>query len=336
MNRTLCLFSSYFEQSTIPHYIQYYLLELRKHAQEVLFLSNEKQLCGASLEFLAQHQIRFLLLPNQGYDFGQWYRALQQINWGEFDCLILVNDSCILFRPLHQTIAWFEQSGLDYAGITDSQEDGYHVQSYFLMVGKRALPYVAEYFRRNGIVEGIGKKRRRVIEVYEIGLSRYLVQQQLRIGAMICYSDSGLIAPRYNMALHATDWLVRRGAPMIKKRFLTGEFRGEELLSFVYDQDFFLPSTLQKKISDYCLRNNLPLPDWKTLIGKNLLWAQVEERMKVSFYLSRTELSCIAWWIYQKDFLTGWWALIRRFFKEKNIVLLRHGLYWTVKRFFRL
>ncbi|MCS7020064.1 MAG: rhamnan synthesis F family protein [Bernardetiaceae bacterium] len=331
MPNTLCLFSSYFEQAAIPNYIRYYLLELRKHAQELWLLSNKKVLTDESEQFLAQHNIRILLLPNKGYDFGQWYAALQQIDLLQFDRLILANDSCILFRPLDTVIQWFENSGLDYAGITDSIEDAYHVQSYFLMANKNALPPIAYYFQMNGIAEGMGKRRRKVIETYEIGLSQYLLSQQLSIGAMICYEQSGLTPPRYNMALHMTGKLPLLGVPMIKRRFLTGEFSTEELLNFIHDADFYLPADLKRRITYFCRSISIKPPDWTFLTGKKAQ-TTLTERLHFARQLIKAHPSCIYNWIHRKDFTTGWLALWHLFFLKKQPSLLWHGLYWSFQR----
>ncbi|WP_250632751.1 rhamnan synthesis F family protein [Rhodoflexus caldus] len=331
MPNTLCLFSSYFEHTSIPDYIRFYLLELRKHSRELWLLSNEKVLSADSQQFLAQNNIRLLLLPNKGYDFGQWYAALQQIDLLQFDRLILANDSCILFRSLDNVVQWFESSSLDYAGITDSLEDSYHIQSYFLMAGKKALPHIAYYFRINGIAEGMGKRRRKVIETYEIGLSQYLLSQNLSIGAMIRYEQSGLVPPRYNMALHMTGKLPLLGVPMIKRRFLTGAFGKEELLNFIYDTDFYLPSDLKRRITYFCRSISIMPPDWVLLTGKRAQ-TTLEERLQFARQLAQTHPSCIYNWIHLKDFITGWLALWRLFWLKKEPILLWDGLYWSFQR----
>jgi len=331
MPDTLCLFSSYFESSVIPGYIRQYLCELRKHAQELWLLSNEKTLTKESENFLAQRNIRLLLLPNKGYDFGQYYAALQCVNLLSFDRLILANDSCLLFHPLDRVLEWFSDSSLDYAGITDSIEDNYHIQSYFLIANQNALPHIARYFEMNGIAEGMGKRRRKVIETYEIGLSQYLLSQKLTIGAVISYAKSGLQPPRYNIALHLAGKLPFLGAPMIKRRFLTGEFRNDEVLNFLCDEYFCLPYRLKRRINRICKMQKIASPDWEFLTGKTAQ-ANWQEYVHFAVCLSKTHVSCIYEWIYKKEFFVGWLALWHLFFKTKSLGLLWHGLYWSYQR----
>ena len=51
--KSICLFSSYFNQQVIPYYIKFYLEELNKHFSEVVFITNQKELNSEELNAIA-------------------------------------------------------------------------------------------------------------------------------------------------------------------------------------------------------------------------------------------------------------------------------------------
>ena len=88
--KSICLFSSYFNQQVIPYYIKFYLEELNSE----------------ELSYLHKNKFTLKLVSNEGYDFGMWYKALLEIKSEEFDRIALVNDSCVLFKSLTATFDW--------------------------------------------------------------------------------------------------------------------------------------------------------------------------------------------------------------------------------------
>jgi hypothetical protein len=45
-----------------------------------------------------------------------------------------MNDSTILVSPLNKLMDWVNQANLDIAGLMNSNERIYHLQSYFLVI----------------------------------------------------------------------------------------------------------------------------------------------------------------------------------------------------------
>ena len=216
MPRSLCLFSSYFTTSSIPAYVRAYLADLRPQFDRLLLITNEdRPLSAESLQWLATQDIDLLLVPNEGYDFGMWHRALMQTNTSTLGELALVNDSCIAFAPLKPLLSWCRAAPYAYCGLSESQQKGRHIQSYFLLVRTPAIPAVIDYFRAQGVKRGgFGE----VIETYEVGLSRHLLDQGFLIGARFAARhESQAKDPSYCFALP----MLEAGSPLIKRKFLS-------------------------------------------------------------------------------------------------------------------
>ena len=171
--RSICFFASYFKGNKIPYYITVYLTELKKHFSEVVLLTSQNNLSIESIAFLKAENIRLQIEENEGFDFGLWYKAFQKNEIDTYDQIALVNDSCILFKPLNEFMNWSRSNNADLQGITLSNAIALHIQSYFLMINKRAIPFVKEYFEKHKLLKNISD----VIAVYEVGLSSFLISR---------------------------------------------------------------------------------------------------------------------------------------------------------------
>jgi hypothetical protein len=130
---------------------------------------------------------------NIGLDFAAWRLAISCL-WPTFDRvrdLVLINDS--VFGPLTPLAGAFEamqSRDADFWGITDSWEQGYHLQSYFLAFRHRALAHPA--FRRFWETYGSPANKKRVIAEGEIRLSRALINGGLTAAALCPYAEVAL------------------------------------------------------------------------------------------------------------------------------------------------
>ncbi len=224
--RTICFFSSYFEREVLPYYVEIYLLELSRHFNEIVFLTNTKQLSEPSMNFLTQHNIKCLLLKNEGYDFGMWGKAFKQFPIDSYEQVALVNDSALLFAPLNKFMNWANKANFDYCGMTDSYAISYHIQSYFLIVNKQAIPYCRDYFQKIGILPNI----QQVIEKYEVGLSTFLLSNGLKLGAFLSNNGyKGEFSPYYFLL----ESHLKQGAPLVKKKIIYASYRKDELFTLM-------------------------------------------------------------------------------------------------------
>lgn len=211
--KSICLFSSFFNQNNIPLYIKLYLEELCRHFNELVFITNEKVLDSSEIDYLKEHNIRIEMVVNEGFDFGMWYKILTKLDVENFSRIGLVNDSCVLFRKLDRFFQWINENNFDYCGLVDSNEKSYHIQSYFIIINSPALISLRDYFFKHGIIND----KVQVIDVYEIGLSKYMIQQGYKLGAFFScmkYSKDKNI----NIILHKVTELVKDGLPIVKRQ----------------------------------------------------------------------------------------------------------------------
>lgn len=214
--KSICFFSSFFNTPAIPYYVQYYLIELKKHFSEIIFITNEKQLSPDAEQFLSNANIELMKVKNEGFDFGMWYKAFQSYDVSTYDRVGLINDSSILFRNLDDFFDWTVREPLDYCGIIDCNLHSYHVQSYFVIINKRAIPLVKDYFGKNGIITDF----KQVIMVYEIGLSAYMVKAGMNVKGYFSFKEANVGNPSWMKAKE----LIRNGFPLVKKKIIARNY----------------------------------------------------------------------------------------------------------------
>jgi lipopolysaccharide biosynthesis protein len=228
--RSICFFSSYSTQEAITYYIKFYLEELLNHFSEVVFITNERPIDESDINYLQSKKIPLMLVKNEGYDFGMWFKGFMAYPMEAYDRVGLVNDSAILFKPLDATFEWVNKNDLDFCGLIDSLDIQYHLQSYFLIINKKAIIPTFNYFKRTGLVNGYNE----VIKAYEIGLSAHLISEGFKIGAMYNRRHS---FPSANPSFFMLTELINDGIPLIKKKILFNTYTLRNLLTW-YRMDF--------------------------------------------------------------------------------------------------
>ena len=291
---SICLFCSYFISADIPNYVQYYVKELSRHFSRVVFITNEKDLTNASRFFLQSNHIELFSVTNEGYDFGMWYKAMIKYDVEKYDRLGLVNDSCILFKTLDPYFNWLDKENLDYAGMTDSTEIVYHIQSFFLTINKKAIAPTLQFFKQHGLQAD----REAVIKTYELGLCKHLQEQGLKTGAW--YSCKEYIVGA-NPSLYVADKMIKNGFPIIKKKILFNSFSQEEFStitkrSFNHNPNYYL--RVIKKSNKYVSLFNFNLlkadgysPDFRKIFSL---------QVQTGYYLIKKQPIFLAKYIYRK------------------------------------
>ena len=138
-----CLFVHYNAGMGINQYIITYLKHLSDLGFEIIFISNSqvkqeyKNLLIASV-----NKCSIFERENKGADFGAWKWAIENnVIPEDTDHLLLTNDS--IFGPLFSLSPIFEtmlaQSDIDFWGLTDNYELGWHLQSYFVCFSKKVF-----------------------------------------------------------------------------------------------------------------------------------------------------------------------------------------------------
>lgn len=137
--RRACLFSFYDKDGIVDDYIVYFLKELSKHAERIIFFSNGKlddEQKAKILPITEEIKIR----PNEGFDVMAYKEGLQLLDydWGhQFDEVLMVNDTCFgpLF-PFSELFGEMAKRDCDFWGVTAHQE-----MTPNPLTGKGVLPY---------------------------------------------------------------------------------------------------------------------------------------------------------------------------------------------------
>ena len=139
-----------------------------------------------------------IVRKNAGRDFGAWvdfiaqhYRLLAKAK-----NVILLNDS--VFGPTSEfdaTLKQVEFSDNEIVGLSESHQNGYHVQSSFLYLrphlfwNERFMSWIATYSHPNDKSD--------VIRLGEIGFSTSMHERGIKIGSIISYQDAAAEATRH-------------------------------------------------------------------------------------------------------------------------------------------
>jgi hypothetical protein len=168
-----------------------YLDALRAEALDIVFVSNAGYLAAADMAWLRGRVARIIVRRNIGYDFAAWRDALQACALPAADTsfLLIANDS--VYGPLQPLGAVLQQIDFDQADVwsaTDSWQHRFHLQSFFLAVGPRALQHeaFAAFWRSVGNV----RSKWWVVIRFEVGLTRAMLTAGLRCRALWPYTQS--------------------------------------------------------------------------------------------------------------------------------------------------
>ena len=162
--------------------------------RRVIVVSNSPVLSPGAVAGLAPHVRAILHRRNIGHDFGAYRDGLGALgDVAGLDSVILTNDSCFgPFADLGLVEARAAEGGFDVFGITDSWAHAYHVQSYYLYVGRAVLGSAAFAAFWRGLL--ISQPRSMVISHGEIGFTQAMLKAGFSAGAMCPYRDVARVA----------------------------------------------------------------------------------------------------------------------------------------------
>ena len=127
---------------------------------------------------------------NYGWDFASWFAAIETLNHllPDVDRLYLVNDSCAgPFHGLSQLLDRGWGLGTDMWSITDSWQVAFHLQSYFLAFGRRAI--------ESGVLRDFIDAyrypllKKHIIAFGEIALTRHFLTRGFSASAVFSYNS---------------------------------------------------------------------------------------------------------------------------------------------------
>jgi lipopolysaccharide biosynthesis protein len=221
-----CFFAHFNSNAGVCSYVHAYLDHLSALGFKILFISNSPIAEEDRLRLEKNTGIyRILERENKGNDFGAWQWVMTNgLIPEDTDHLLLTNDS--IFGPLFNLGPLVEKMcadpSVDFWGLTDSFQGGWHIQSYFFCLNKRA--FSSDAFKK--VLEQDFSKfdKKNIIEKGEIRLSVELVAAGIKGTACFPYKD---IDPEYGEGLLKNpthffwDLLIRKFKfPFIKKELI--------------------------------------------------------------------------------------------------------------------
>ncbi len=164
--------------------------ELIRNGYCVAFVTNSGMLIPAAEAALRQLCAAIFIRRNIGYDFGAWRDVIDALQLPAADTkeLVILNDSMYgPLRPLDETLARLNYAEADIWGLTESWQQRYHLQSFFVGFGENALrsPAFAQFWAR---VRPVPSKTF-IVRAYEVGLTQSMLKAGLRTRAVWSYDD---------------------------------------------------------------------------------------------------------------------------------------------------
>ena len=221
--RRICLFAQYHPQNRLRPPLLGYLRALRAAGFEVcLAASGTAPPPPADQAALAETGARLFCRQNAGLDFGAWQYLIAQGCAERADQILLANDSVFgPFHPLAPILTRMQDAGHDVWGMIESEQRGWHLQSWFLHFSGNAF--------RDQAVQAVfaqdfaAMDKEDVIGQGELALGRALVAAGLRCGAVIRFADATWFARRHRINMMHLDWhhnLRTLGLPFVKAELL--------------------------------------------------------------------------------------------------------------------
>ncbi len=191
------IFCHYDRQGEIRPHVRRYVEAFRAEGFSVVLVTNSGRLAAPDLAWATSHAARILVRRNIGYDFAAWRDALRRVRpfGAGTECLLLANDSVYgPLQPLGRMLARMDFAAADAWSPTESWQHAYHLQSYLLGFGPKALASAAFA----GFWDGVRDVRSKwwVVRRYEVGLTQRLLGAGLRCAAIWPYDELVLAARR--------------------------------------------------------------------------------------------------------------------------------------------
>jgi rhamnosyltransferase len=233
----LAVYAHFGESAKVARYVSYFLKEVRSLGFEICFVSNSPISIESQSEISTLSQ-KIIQRENTGYDFSMWQAGLSEYDLSKVEELLLTNSSIV--GPLQPLAQLWQNSSLkecDFWGLTDNDELGLHLQSYF-MVFRRQVILSACFMDFWRSVLPL-KDKQQVIQNYEIGLTSRLEENGFKWKAVFaqermwslflsrrsfvkkigdCYYNRGL--PGRNTTTLLPDLLLESGMPFLKAALL--------------------------------------------------------------------------------------------------------------------
>jgi hypothetical protein len=190
LGERVAVFTHFDRRGRLADHVVAYVRALHGCGFSVVFVTNSGTLPPDSLAALQPFCTAVIVRRNVGYDFGAVSEAIALLDLPqpETERLLIANDSVFgPLRPIQDMIERVDFNQADLWGATESWQYRYHLQSYFLVAGRRAMTSPAwQAFWRS--VRQVSSKRW-VIARYEVGITQMLLRAGLRCRPLWPYHE---------------------------------------------------------------------------------------------------------------------------------------------------
>jgi lipopolysaccharide biosynthesis protein len=187
----LCVFASYAGTNQVAPYVLNYLSQVQNAGYEIIFVTTSTQLESGEINALAKLCVAIIQRKNRGLDFGSWKAGLlySGVEWQKYKKILFANDSC--YAPLYPMEKLLQQEGHGVLSITDSLEQEPHLMSYFLLCHQDVInhPDFLKFWQNVRMVPT--RLKGLIVQLYEIGLSRYFRKRGFRLKAAYPVTEIG-------------------------------------------------------------------------------------------------------------------------------------------------
>lgn len=182
MPNVAVVIAHYDSAGRLPRHLQRLVAHLASMAQRVIFVSTG--LHPEAAQQIRQHA-EVIVRENVGYDFWSYKVGIEALgDLAKFDKVWLLNSSFITFDPVlfcDRFLGW--PGTADLYGLTESTDQGAHVQSYCVAFATRRVldsgAFATWWTQMTPISE-----RLQVILKYELGMSRHFVAAGFSTGSV--------------------------------------------------------------------------------------------------------------------------------------------------------
>ena len=190
LGERVALFTHFDRRDRLADHVIAYIRELHGLGFSIVFITNSGRLSRNSLNTLQPLCSAVIARRNVGYDFGAICEVLHRLDLPrpETERLLIANDS--VYGPLVPIAEMMQRIDFEQAdiwGTTESWQYKYHLQSYFLLAGRRALTNPAWQTFWSSVRQVSSKQW--VIARYEVGLTQHLLKAGLRCRALWSYHE---------------------------------------------------------------------------------------------------------------------------------------------------
>jgi len=186
----VALFVHFDRRGAVRPYVRQYLASLQEAGFSTLFVTNSEKLLPEALDAVQKMCAGVLIRRNIGYDFGAMREGLEHFGLphANTEMLAIANDSVYgPLVPLDDLFSRIDFKVADLWGTTDSWQQRYHLQSYFLVASPALLRHKAWKSFWNQVRPVANKTW--VISRYEVGITQWMLLEGVQCAAIWPYSS---------------------------------------------------------------------------------------------------------------------------------------------------